>query len=59
MVPDTLFSGKSLLALHHENWSDKVSLQDAKRLIRRALARQLGNQPVHTRQLFFVKIADG
>lgn len=37
-----LFKGKSLLALHHEDFADGFVLWDAKRLMREALALHLG-----------------
>lgn len=47
-----LFRGKSLLDLEAESLSDPISLQDAKRLMREALARHLGVRPLETRKLF-------
>lgn len=48
----SIFSGKSLLAIAKEEWSDEASLQDAKRLTRLLLAPLLGARPIYSRQLF-------
>ncbi len=47
------FIGQSLLALHHENFCDKLALFDAKRLIRLVLKSLLGQTLFHSRELFF------
>jgi DNA repair protein RecO (recombination protein O) len=47
-----IFKGKSLLDLEMECLLDPISLQDAKRLMREALGRHLGNRPLETRKLF-------
>jgi DNA repair protein RecO (recombination protein O) len=47
-----IFSGKSLLALAHEQLNDDESLRDAKRLMRIALGIILGPMPLHSRKLF-------
>lgn len=44
-------SGKSLLALYHENF-DEASLIETKRLIRVVLERHLGGKPLKSRDLF-------
>lgn len=44
--------GSSLLALEQESWSDPGALRDAKALMRAALARHLGDRPIHSRRLF-------
>jgi len=44
--------GASLLALMQESLGDAVALRDAKSLMRAALARHLGDQPLHSRKLF-------
>ena len=44
--------GSSLLALSQESLSDPVALRDAKALMRAALARHLGDRPLHSRKLF-------
>ncbi len=44
--------GSSLLALAQECLSDPVTLRDAKALMRAALARHLGDRPLHSRKLF-------
>jgi DNA repair protein RecO (recombination protein O) len=49
----TLFLGKSLLALASEQLDDASVLQDAKRLMRLALAPLLGNHKLNSRQLYF------
>ena len=47
-----MFSGKSLLAMANDDWSDDDSMQDAKRLTRFVLAPLLGARPIHSRKLF-------
>lgn len=47
-----IFSGKSLLGIANEEWQDEGVLQDAKRLIRCALAPLLGSRSIYSRQLF-------
>lgn len=44
--------GASLLALGQESLSDPAVLRDAKALMRAALARHLGERPLHSRKLF-------
>lgn len=44
--------GSSLLALAQESLIDPVALRDAKTLMRAALARHLGDRPLHSRRLF-------
>ena len=44
--------GASLLALMQESLRDPAALRDAKALMRAALARHLGDQPLHSRKLF-------
>ncbi|MBI3777963.1 MAG: DNA repair protein RecO [Gammaproteobacteria bacterium] len=44
--------GASLLALEQESFADAAALRDAKALMRAALARHLGDQPLHSRKLF-------
>lgn len=44
--------GRSLLALAREELGDPDALREAKRLLRGLLARQLGNKPLMSRQLF-------
>jgi DNA repair protein RecO (recombination protein O) len=48
------FSGKSLLAIAQENWSDEKVLQEAKRLMRSLLLPLLGAKQLYSRQLFVV-----
>jgi len=47
-----LFSGKSLLDLHHEQLENEQSLKDAKRLMRMALNLHLGDRALASRELF-------
>ncbi len=51
-ISPLLFSGKSLLALAEEQWTDKELLKEAKRLMRAALLAILGSKPLHSRKLF-------
>ncbi len=51
-----IFKGSSLLALHNEELHTKEELQDAKKLLRMALALRLGSQPLHTRKLLYIKV---
>ncbi len=44
--------GASLLALEQEIFNDPTALRDAKALMRAALARHLGEQPLQSRKLF-------
>jgi DNA repair protein RecO (recombination protein O) len=44
--------GASLVALARESLNDPVVLRDAKTLMRAALARHLGDRPLHSRKLF-------
>ncbi|HSW52864.1 MAG TPA: DNA repair protein RecO [Sulfuricaulis sp.] len=44
--------GASLVALARESLDDPVVLRDAKTLMRAALARHLGDRPLHSRKLF-------
>ncbi|MFZ5594897.1 MAG: DNA repair protein RecO [Pseudomonadota bacterium] len=44
--------GRSLIALAGDALDDAVVLRDAKRLLREALARQLGPQPLRSRELY-------
>lgn len=44
--------GSSLLALAQDCLNDPVVLRDAKALMRAALARHLGDRPLHSRKLF-------
>lgn len=47
-----VFSGESLLALHTNEFKQENSLRDAKRLLRIALRRLLGDKPIKSRELF-------
>jgi DNA repair protein RecO (recombination protein O) len=44
--------GASLVALARESLDDSATLRDAKTLMRAALARHLGDRPLHSRKLF-------
>lgn len=46
-----IFSGESLLALHHESFPSKKTLGDAKRLMRLAMSYHLGGRPLKSRDL--------
>lgn len=48
----TVFSGKSLLEIAADDWSDADAMRDAKRLTRFILAPLLGNKQIHSRKLF-------
>jgi DNA repair protein RecO (recombination protein O) len=47
-----IFSGKNLLAIARDDYSDPSTLYDAKRLMRLALEPLLGNKPLKSRELF-------
>lgn len=47
-----VFSGRGLLAFHHENLDDVAARKDAQRLMRLALAPYLGSKPLHSRGLY-------
>ena len=48
-----IFSGKSLLALQKELFSDEDSLKEIKQLMRLTLGRLLGKKPLKSRELLF------
>lgn len=50
-----IFSGRCLLALQHEEFSEQEILHETKRLMRLALAPLLGAKPIKSRELFFKK----
>ncbi len=50
--PYYVFSGQSLLDLHAGELNQENSLRDAKRLLRIALRRLLGDKPIKSRELF-------
>ena len=53
VMPNRLsIRGQSLLDLAHGCLEDKVSLREVKRLMRAALAEQLGERPLNSRRLF-------
>lgn len=47
-----IFSGRELIALQTEKWDTPGDLTAAKRLMRLALGRHLGNKPLKSRELF-------
>ena len=47
------FRGKSLLDVANDDYSDLLTLQEAKQLTRLLINHYLGGQPLHTRQ--FIK----
>jgi DNA repair protein RecO (recombination protein O) len=47
-----IFCGESLLALHENRLDTENTLRDAKRLLRMALHRLLGDKPIKSRELF-------
>ena len=47
-----IFPGQSLLALHHHNLTNPVTLRDSKRLMRIIFNRLLGDRPLKSRELF-------
>lgn len=55
----SVFSGKSLLALHKGEFEQENYLRDAKRLLRIALRRLLGDKPIKSRELFLNSMGSG
>ena len=56
--PDGLqLSGRTLLALVHENLDGEVVLREAKQLTRRALGRLLGDKPLRSRALYHFRMS--
>lgn len=53
-----IFSGKSLVAIAREDWSDDDVLSDAKRLMRFVLSPLLGGKEIYSRKLFVKKGSD-
>lgn len=51
-TPQIFISGKSLLALHSDNFIDAIQMQEAKLFMRKILANFLGNRPLASRKLF-------
>jgi DNA repair protein RecO (recombination protein O) len=56
LLPDTLgigvqLLGKTLLDMARDDYSDPVTLQQSKQLMRALLAHYLGDKPLHTRQI--------
>ena len=49
-----LFSGASLLAMHHEKWDTPTHLLDAKRLFRLALNHLLEGKTIRSRELLLI-----
>ena len=50
----TIFSGASLLAMHHETWDTSTHLSDAKRLFRLALNHLLEGKTLRSRELLML-----
>lgn len=50
----SIFSGASLLAMHHESWDTPMQLLDAKRLFRLALNYLLEDKTIRSRELLVV-----
>lgn len=46
-----IFSGVSLMALHHADFSEKATLNEIKQLMRIAIGAHLGNKPLKSRDL--------
>lgn len=47
-----VFQGKNLLAMAREEWSDEGVLKEAKKIMRMAISRHLGERPLKSRELF-------
>jgi DNA repair protein RecO (recombination protein O) len=47
-----VISGKSLLALHRNNFTDMVEMQESKQFMRKVIANFLGNKQLISRKLF-------
>lgn len=50
----SIFSGESLLAVHHESWDTPIHLLDAKRLFRLALNYLLEGKTIRSRELLML-----
>ncbi len=50
-----VFLGTDILALSAVNWQQEGVLHTAKRLMRQALAAQLGGRPLMSRELFLAQ----
>lgn len=51
-VDQAIFSGEHLIAIEQDQLSDPEVLRAAKRLMRMALAKRLGDKPLHSRRMF-------
>lgn len=51
-ISQIIISGKSLLALYNDNFTDAIDMQEAKLFMRKILAQILGHKPLETRKLF-------
>jgi len=49
-----IFSGETLLALHIQDFTEKKTLTESKRLMRAALTPLLGNKPIKSRELYYI-----
>lgn len=47
-----IFQGKNLLAIANDEWGDEVVLKQAKKIMRLAISRHLGDRPLKSRELF-------
>jgi DNA repair protein RecO (recombination protein O) len=47
-----IFEGKNLLAMAGDEWTDEEVLKDAKKIMRLAIGRHLGDRPLKSRELF-------
>ncbi len=47
-----IFQGKNLLAIANDEWTDVEVLKDAKKIMRLAISRHLGDRPLKSRELF-------
>ena len=52
-LSESVFSGSSLLAIHHEHWGNKLHLRTAKRLFRLALNHLLEGKNLYSRSLLY------
>jgi DNA repair protein RecO (recombination protein O) len=48
---DLLVVGKTLLDMAHDDYSDPVTIQQSRAVMRAVINHHLGGQPLHTRQL--------
>jgi len=52
VADQAIFSGEHLIAIEQDRLADLEVLRAAKRLLRMALARRLGDKPLHSRRMF-------